>query len=557
MRAALRTSVAAAGGDGMGGSDDEDDEFAFDEAVASSTGSVKLQNAELLRARDAEEAERIVKEMRSAEIVPVEAAASVVRRADTGEDVQGLCLKGITLADVSSSSAVVEPDYAAFAMGENGGAEDMSGAEETGALASLRAAYRGGGATASRDPTAAATPKLRPDVRSGTGPMETLAEEEEEEDDDDDDASDASEDDACGRRSSGVAGPGSSPGPDGPLAAVAPRAGQRPSSSIPADVDAHVLRDLSKSASKSPSAASTAPRSAGPASLSAASLPAAAGPQAWTTFEKARAHFAAAGLEVRHGADIVVEDFSKASRAKRIKWGLRGAPSVSYGAEDGDPGRGARERDLVFLVAKVPLLDPETGAMPEPRHRIMQTVYKRLTRTSRDVPRSGSCWISVGFQTGNPATDLRATGMLSMLQALFALEQRPSLMRDAWYLSQDAKQRFPFMTFCINLTLLCMQTLRSGRLSSMANEARDVWGVLNVLYMSLVLSFFRQWEKESCTVMDTDRVLKRLSRAAASKKSIKRIMAEFEAWDARLREAGARPASAGRGAFTDLEKARI
>ena len=103
---------------------------------------------------------------------------------------------------------------------------------------------------------------------------------------------------------------------------------------------------------------------------------------------------------------------------------------------------------------------------------------------------------------------------------------------------------------------------KTSRLSAMANEAEDVWGVFHVLYMSLMLALFKRWELKKCTVSDMDTTLKYLKKRCAGKKEIKKLMSEFEEWDSAQSRGSQSQSGIGRGSgggggeseFTNLEK---
>jgi hypothetical protein len=51
---------------------------------------------------------------------------------------------------------------------------------------------------------------------------------------------------------------------------------------------------------------------------------------------------------------------------------------------------------------------------------MLQTIYAQLTgEKDRPAPRIGRHWERLGFQGGDPATDLRDLGMFSVLQMLY------------------------------------------------------------------------------------------------------------------------------------------
>ncbi|XP_010152540.1 PREDICTED: ELMO domain-containing protein 3, partial [Eurypyga helias] len=74
--------------------------------------------------------------------------------------------------------------------------------------------------------------------------------------------------------------------------------------------------------------------------------------------------------------------------------------------------------------------------------RILQTIYKQLTRSRLGCPRYGRHWEELGFQGADPGTDLRGTGMLGLMQVLhFVVDaQTLPLAREIFKLSQHETQ---------------------------------------------------------------------------------------------------------------------
>ncbi|MGH0175703.1 UNVERIFIED_CONTAM: hypothetical protein FKN15_015622 [Acipenser sinensis] len=120
------------------------------------------------------------------------------------------------------------------------------------------------------------------------------------------------------------------------------------------------------------------------------------------------------------------------------------------------------ERDLVFAIAQCSLDNTQKVHM-----RVLQTVYKKLTGARFDCPRYGCHWEQVGFQGTDPATDLRGTGFLGLMHALYLVmdPQTLPLARDIYRLSQHQSQNFPFCVMSINITRIAIQALREETLS--------------------------------------------------------------------------------------------
>ncbi|XP_039571099.1 ELMO domain-containing protein 3 isoform X3 [Passer montanus] len=120
------------------------------------------------------------------------------------------------------------------------------------------------------------------------------------------------------------------------------------------------------------------------------------------------------------------------------------------------------ERELALAMAQCALDDSERVHM-----RILQTIYRQLTRSRLGCPRYGAHWEELGFQGADPGTDLRGTGMLGLMQILFfVLDSRTlPLAREIFQLSQHETQNFPFCIMSVNITRIVIQALQEERLS--------------------------------------------------------------------------------------------
>lgn len=78
----------------------------------------------------------------------------------------------------------------------------------------------------------------------------------------------------------------------------------------------------------------------------------------------------------------------------------------------------------------------------------------------------------------------------------------------AFKLSQNEVQNFPFALIGINISQICLQTLRQGHLNRILNSKNDVFNTFNLFYCSMFLKFFQLWSDGKRTIMDSDLVLK-------------------------------------------------
>ncbi|NXF41411.1 ELMD3 protein, partial [Nyctibius bracteatus] len=188
------------------------------------------------------------------------------------------------------------------------------------------------------------------------------------------------------------------------------------------------------------------------------------------------------------------------------------------------------ERELALAMAHCGLDDTESVHM-----RILQTIYKQLTRSSLGCPRYGAHWEELGFQGADPGTDLRGMGMLGLMQLLYFVTDTRTLplAREIFQLSQHETQArpwslyFPFCIMSFNITRIVVQALREGRLSRVCNRRQQVMAVLNDVYAAVFLQLYHVWKRQHKTVADAGFLLQELE--SSTKTKPKRLLKSLEA----------------------------
>ncbi|NWH70585.1 ELMD3 protein, partial [Piaya cayana] len=184
------------------------------------------------------------------------------------------------------------------------------------------------------------------------------------------------------------------------------------------------------------------------------------------------------------------------------------------------------ERDLALAMAQCALDDNEQVHM-----RILQTIYRKLTRTRLGCPRYGAHWEELGFQGVDPGTDLRGTGMLGLMQLLyFVMDARtlPLALEIFNQVTLTLLQSFPFCLMSVNITRLVIQALREECLSRECNRRQQVITVLNDLYVATFLQLYRLWKWQHKTIADSGFVLQELE--FSTKKKPKQLLKSLEAY---------------------------
>ena len=146
--------------------------------------------------------------------------------------------------------------------------------------------------------------------------------------------------------------------------------------------------------------------------------------------------------------------------------------------------------------------------------RVLQTIYRKLTKTIHNQPRFGSHWEEIGFQGNDPATDLRGTGFLSLLQMLFLVSKHLPVATEMYKLSVDPIYNFPFSLVSINITRIALQALREEKLSRICNKRNEVIEVFNDFYLATFWHFYSVWKEEHKTMIDSGNVIKNLEKYA-------------------------------------------
>ncbi|NWX94452.1 ELMD3 protein, partial [Nothoprocta pentlandii] len=151
------------------------------------------------------------------------------------------------------------------------------------------------------------------------------------------------------------------------------------------------------------------------------------------------------------------------------------------------------ERDLALAIARCALDDSERVHV-----RILQTIYRRLTRSPLGCPRYGAHWEELGFQgaasRGTGALRRRARRPQPLSTRVFPKSGgRPVPKRRRSLTRGRFPQHFPFCVVSVNVTRIVVRALRDERLSRECNRQRQVLAVLNDVYVGAFLRLYGAW----------------------------------------------------------------
>jgi hypothetical protein len=161
--------------------------------------------------------------------------------------------------------------------------------------------------------------------------------------------------------------------------------------------------------------------------------------------------------------------------------------------------------------------------------RILYTIYRRLTN-SKEIFYNilGLHWEDIGFQTSNPETDFRSTGLFSIFFLLYFVDSMYlPLAKQIYQFSHDEKQEFPFCCIGINLANILIKYLRRTRtnIRKLINENTAI-DLIGKLFIALYLNFYLKWKDNGYTIEHTQQVLSELEQMLINQPRI--LFQEFD-----------------------------
>jgi len=176
---------------------------------------------------------------------------------------------------------------------------------------------------------------------------------------------------------------------------------------------------------------------------------------------------------------------------------------------DSDLDRQRRNgKDLVLLLKAMPF-DFNVST----HFRMLRTLFTKLT-LNKWCPSIGNHWEVVGFQAGDPRTDLnRSGGVLNVLHLFFFVAHHLELATIYFQMSQDEQQNFPLACISINITRMVVESLLAGRLSALCSKESGEHKALEMtckMHSAGLFYFCSRWRSQKRTIQHTEQTLKEL-----------------------------------------------
>ena len=185
---------------------------------------------------------------------------------------------------------------------------------------------------------------------------------------------------------------------------------------------------------------------------------------------------------------IQIYDFRDIGMSRKMRYTLFPPKLKSARLED--------ERDLCFCMARMKI-DYDHCVDHE---RILCSIYRGLTGDQLAPPTFGNHWQVIGWQGTDPSTDLRGSGLFSLIQLMWFMKHHKELMLKIYQLSLDDRQNFPFCTLSTNLTGMVLQALRECVIYGECRRQNSVYTVVHTLYVAAFYEMYLCWKNQNCTI---------------------------------------------------------
>jgi len=202
---------------------------------------------------------------------------------------------------------------------------------------------------------------------------------------------------------------------------------------------------------------------------------------------------------------ILTEDFTKHNCFKKLFLLCQNKLELNKDLKD--------ERDILFSSAKC-----ELNYENEVHFRILTSLYKNINSPQ---DKSNYDWMSIGFQSNEPKTDLRGAGMLGLLQMLYFTETFNGYSKELLEYSKNPLFYFPFACLLLNATMISLEALREGDLIEYCNKKKSIITTINEFYCGIIIYFGYLYRKDFKTMNDISKMIAEIN--SYSKNNIENI----------------------------------
>lgn len=167
--------------------------------------------------------------------------------------------------------------------------------------------------------------------------------------------------------------------------------------------------------------------------------------------------------------------------------------------------------EKIFLISKT-VFDEQNSI----HQKILCTLYAAITGSSTPAERRGPHWEELGFQSNDPVTDLRATGMMGLVLPLEMFSCCKDFSRRVLETSQAPDHGFPLMIILIVLTSTAIEACGTTSILK-GNDFNECWEQMVFFFIGMVDEVCTKWKNESCTIQNNYGLFVKIQQKCLSK----------------------------------------
>lgn len=145
----------------------------------------------------------------------------------------------------------------------------------------------------------------------------------------------------------------------------------------------------------------------------------------------------------------------------------------------------------IFRITKIPFDENDTT-----HHRILNSINQFITGVQTAPPRKGEHWLTIGFQSQDPITDLRSAGMFGLLMPLMLFSKYEALGKIAIETSRLPEQNFNLMQILIVLAFASIQMITETDILQTCESFTSCWDKMSYFFLGMISTLCIEWKRD-------------------------------------------------------------
>ena len=150
-------------------------------------------------------------------------------------------------------------------------------------------------------------------------------------------------------------------------------------------------------------------------------------------------------------------------------------------------------------------------------HRILNSLNSLITGVRTAPLRKGPHWKTIGFQSEDPITDLRATGMMGLLLPMQLFAKFDDLSARLVKTSRLKEQEFPMMVVLISFVGATLEAAGTSPMLKGADSLFGCWDQMGRFFAGMVDELCEVWNNELCDLEHDFRRFDQISNRAKNR----------------------------------------